>query len=219
MKRRDAEKRRGVSEKKWGVASREIDEMSAVLKGVNLAQYLEHESRTGEKHEYYRGELFAMVGGTPRHALIAANFLGEATQLLKGNPCIAYTGDLRIKVESADLYTYPDASIVCGELKMDSDLPNTVLNPTVLVEVLSDSTERYDRGQKSAFYRTIPSLQALVLISQDRPLVECFTRHLSGGWLLTDARQLDASLVLEPIGISIPLSELYRNVQFDPVDG
>ena len=192
---------------------------SAVLKGMTISQYLEHESRTGEKHEYYLGELFAIVEGTPRHALIAANFLGEATQLLKGKPCIAYTGDLRIKVDSAGLYTYPDASIVCGELEMDSEVPNTVLNPTVLIEVLSESTERYERGQKSAFYRTIPSLQALVLISQDRPLVECFTRHASGGWLLTDARQLDASLVLEPIGISMPLSELYRNVQFDPVDG
>ena len=159
-----------------------------------------------------------MVSGTPRHALIAANFLGEATQLLKGKPCIAYTGDLRIKVDSAGLYTYPDASIVCGELQLDSEVPNTALNPTVLIEVLSESTERYDRGQKSAFYRTIPSLQALVLISQDRPLVECFTRHASGGWLLTDARQLDASLVLVPLDISIPLSELYRNVPFDPVE-
>ncbi len=138
--------------------------------------------------------------------------------MLKGKPCIAYTGDLRIKVDSAGLYTYPDASIVCGELQLDSEIPNTALNPTVLIEVLSESTERYDRGQKSAFYRTIPSLQVLVLISQDRPLVECFTRHTSGGWLLTDARQLDASLVLDSIGISIPLSELYRNVQFDPAE-
>jgi Uma2 family endonuclease len=192
--------------------------MSAVLRGNTIAQYLDHESRTGEKHEYYRGEIFAMVGGTPRHALIAANVLGEARQRLGNKPCVAYSGDLRIKVESVGLYTYPDASIVCGDLQLDDEVANTVLNPTVLIEVLSDSTERYDRGRKSAWYRTIPSLQALVLISQDRPLVECFSRHASGGWLLTDSRQLDATLVLEPIGISIPLSELYRNVQFDSVE-
>lgn len=189
--------------------------MSAVLKGLTLSQYLEYESRTGEKHEYYRGEVFAMVGGTPRHALIAANFLRESSGALKGRPCVAYSGDLRIKVDASGLYTYPDASIVCGELQLDDEVPNTVTNPTVLVEVLSESTERYDRGQKSAFYRSISSLQALVLISQETLLVECFTRHSSGGWLLTEARSLGESLELEPIGISIPLSELYRNVQFD----
>ena len=93
--------------------------MSAVLKGLSLAQYLEHELRTGEKHEYYRGEIFAMVGGTPRHSLIATNFSGEARQRLVDKPCVPYNGDLRIKVESAGLYTYPDASIICGELQLD----------------------------------------------------------------------------------------------------
>lgn len=192
--------------------------MSAVLRGFSIAQYLEHESRTGEKHEFFRGEIFAMVGGTPRHALIAANFFRESSQLLKDRPCVAFTGDLRIKVTSAGLYTYPDASITCGDLQMDSDVADTVLNPTVLVEVLSDSTERYDRGQKSTYYRSIPSLQALVLISQDRSHVECLTRHASGGWLFTETEDLSESLVLEPISISISLSELYRNVQFDTVE-
>ena len=189
--------------------------MSAVLKGLSLAQYLEHELRTGEKHEYYRGEIFAMVGGTPRHSLIATNFSGEARQRLVDKPCVPYNGDLRIKVESAGLYTYPDASIICGELQLDPETPNSVTNPVVLVEVLSESTEGYDRGEKSAFYRSIASLRALVLISQNRPLVECYTRQASGGWLLTEVRSLSDSLVLEPIGIAIPLAEIYRNVNFD----
>jgi Uma2 family endonuclease len=156
-----------------------------------------------------------MIGGTPRHSLIATNFSGEARQRLVDKPCVPYNGDLRIKVESAGLYTYPDASIICGELQLDPETPNSVTNPVVLVEVLSESTEGYDRGEKSAFYRSIASLRALVLISQNRPLVECYTRQASGGWLLTEVRSLSDSLVLEPIGIAIPLAEIYRNVKFD----
>ncbi len=190
--------------------------MSTALKGLTLSQYLDEETRTGIRHEYYRGEIFAMVGGTPRHALIATNFLRESSQTLKDRPCVPYTGDLRIKIDDSGLYTYPDASIICGPLQLDDLVPNTVLNPTVIVEVLSDSTEKYDRSTKSEHYRRIPSLQDLVLISQDRPLVECYSRHPSGGWLLRDARQLSDLLVLASVGIEIPLFEIYRNVEFDP---
>jgi Uma2 family endonuclease len=189
--------------------------MSAVLKGLSLSQYLEYETKTGQRHEYSRGEVFAMVGSTPRHSLIATNFLGEARQRLLTKPCNAYNSDLRIKVQASGLYTYPDASIICGELQLDPEVPNTVLNPTVLVEVLSDSTEKYDRGEKAASYRTIPTLQALVLISQNRFLVECYARHPAGGWLLSEATQWAESLELEAVGISIPLSELYRGVELD----
>jgi Uma2 family endonuclease len=190
--------------------------MSTALKGLTLSEYLEQEARTQVKHEYYQGEVFAMVGGTPRHALIATNFTGEARQRLVNSRCVAYNGDLRIKVDESGLYTYPDASIICSDLQLDEDLPGTVLNPTIVVEVLSETTEKYDRGRKSAHYRRIASLQALVLISQDRPLVECFTRHESGGWLLSEVSELEQSLLLDSVGIAIPLAELYRNVQFDP---
>lgn len=188
--------------------------MSTALKGLSIAQYLDLELRTGQRHEYFRGEAFAMVGGSPRHSLIATNFSAEARQRLIPGPCVAYNSDLRIKVSSNGLYTYPDATIICGELQLDSDIPDTVVNPTVLAEVLSDSTEHYDRGRKSMWYRSIPSLNALVLISQDRPHVECFTRQTTGGWLLTEATVLTDTLVLKPLGISIPLAEIYRNVQF-----
>lgn len=190
--------------------------MSTAFRGKTLQEYLEEETLTGIKHEYFRGETFAMVGGTPRHALIATNFLRESSEALKGRPCVAYNGDLRIKVDESGLYTYPDASIICGELRLDRDLADTVLNPTVVVEVLSESTERYDRGQKAAHYRRIPSLQALVLISQARPSVECFTRHGSGGWLLTEASEPRETLELDSVGIAIPLAEIYRDVSFDP---
>ena len=188
--------------------------MSTAPKGLSIAQYLDLELRTGQRHEYFRGEVFALVGGSPRHSLIATNFSAEARQRLIPGPCVAYNSDLRIKVSSNGLYTYPDATIICGELQLDSDIPDTVVNPTVLAEVLSDSTEHYDRGRKAMWYRSIPSLNALVLISQDRPHVECFTRQTTGGWLLTEATELTDTLVLKPLGISIPLAEIYRNVQF-----
>jgi Uma2 family endonuclease len=189
--------------------------MSPPLQDPTLSQYLEQERQTGEKHEYYRGELFAMVGGTPQHALIATNFLREASQALKDSRCVAFNSDLRIKVEASGLYTYPDASIICGELQLDRELSNTILNPSVLVEVLSDSTERYDRGTKSFHYRSLPTLQHLVLISQDCVFVECFTRINANEWLLREYRQRCDSLVLESVNISIPLAELYRNVPVD----
>lgn len=189
--------------------------MSTALKGQTLSQYLDQERKTGEKHEYYRGELFAMVGGTPQHALIATNFLREASQAPKDQPCVAYNGDLRIKVEASGLYTYPDASIICGDLEFDQELSNTVLNPTVLVEVLSDSTEKYDRGKKAEHYRSIPALRQLVLISQERRFVECFTRINVNEWLFQEYREPSSVLSLHSVNIAIPLAELYRNVALD----
>jgi Uma2 family endonuclease len=190
--------------------------MATALKGVTLREYEAHEQHSDIKSEYFRGQIFAMAGASPRHCLIAANLLGEARQLLKGKPCVPYSGDLRVKVEATGLYTYPDATIVCGELELDTEVSNTVVNPKVIVEVLSESTERYDRGQKSAAYRQIPSLKELVLISQSESRVELYQRQAAGGWLLTEASQPEQTLELQSVGISISLSEIYRNVQFDP---
>jgi Uma2 family endonuclease len=190
--------------------------MSVALKGLTLAEYEKLELQTGIKHQYFRGEVFAMVGGTPRHAQIAGNLIGEANQRLRAKPCVTYTADLRVKIESTGLYTYPDASIVCGPLELDADLQNTVINPTVIFEVLSDSTEKYDRGRKSIHYRQIASLQELVLISQERALVECYSRQDESRWMLVTLSDLEQELNLASVGISIPLAEIYRNVIFDP---
>jgi Uma2 family endonuclease len=190
--------------------------MSVALKGLTLAEYEKLELQTGIKHQYLRGEVFAMVGGTPRHAQIAGNIIREGGNGLKGRPCVVYTADLRVKIESTGLYTYPDASIVCGPLELDADLHNTVLNPTVIFEILSESTEKYDRGRKSIHYRQIDSLQELVLISQDRALVECYSRQDESRWMLVTLSRLEQELNLTSVGISIPLAEIYRNVVFDP---
>ena len=165
--------------------------MKAVLcqqspKLITPEQYLVQERAAAFKSEFLRGEVFAMAGGSPNHSLIAANFAGEARLSLKGKPCKVFTSDLRVKV-----------------------------NPTVLIEVLSESTEKYDRGAKSGHYRQIAALQEIVLISQDEPLVERFTRQANGGWLLMESWELSDEVRLESVGISITLSELYRGVAFE----
>ena len=154
-----------------------------------------------------------MAGGSANHSLIAANFLGEVRQALKEKSCVAYNSDLRVKVHPTGLYTYPDATIVCGTRRFEDEL-NTLLNPTLIAEVLSDSTEQYDRGRKSEHYRQIDSLQEIVLISQATVHIECYTRQPQGGWLMKEEKRLTATVHFASLGVSIALSELYRHVDF-----
>ena len=189
--------------------------MSAVPNTITPQFYLDREREADFKSEYYRGEIFAMSGGSPRHSLIAANFAGAAWQSLRDKPCDVYNSDLRVKVSPSGLYTYPDASIICGELEFDDDKKDTVTNPTVLVEVLSESTESYDRGAKSSLYRDLPSLRELLLVDQKAAHVQQFIRQENGGWLLFEKTDLEESVKLDSVDIEIPLSEIYRGVQFD----
>ena len=192
--------------------------MSTALKRITPQEYLIRERQASIKSEFYQGEIFAMGGGSANHSLIAANFVGEARNSLKGRPCAVFNSDLRVQVQSTGLYTYPDATIVCGELLFDDDHRDTLLNPTVIVEVLSDSTEKYDRGKKSNHYRQIASLKELILIAQDRSHVERFTRQANGDWLFHEQKELTADFELKSLGISIAISELYRGVKFEPIE-
>ena len=192
--------------------------MSTALKRITPQEYLIRERQASIKSEFYQGEIFAMGGGSANHSLIAANFVGEARNSLKGRPCAVFNSDLRVQVQSTGLYAYPDATIVCGELLFDDDHRDTLLNPTVIVEVLSDSTEKYDRGKKSNHYRQIASLKELILIAQDRSHVERFTRQANGDWLFHEQKELTADFELKSLGISIAISELYRGVKFEPIE-
>lgn len=192
--------------------------MSTTLQRITPQEYLIRERQASIKSEFYQGKIFAMGGGSANHSLIAANFVGEARNSLKGRPCAVFTSDLRVQVQSTGLYTYPDATIVCGELLFDDDHRDTLLNPTVIVEVLSDSTEKCDRGKKSNHYRQIASLKELILIAQDRSHVERFTRQANGDWLFHEQKELTADFELKSLGISIAISELYRGVKFEPIE-
>jgi len=187
---------------------------SAAKAKITVQEYLAMERVSEIKHEFYDGDIFDMTGGTPAHSLIASNIIREAGNALKSRPCVVFNSDLRVKVNPSGLYTYPDVTIVCGQQQFDDDERDTLVNPTVIVEVLSKSTAFYDRGAKSKQFRKIESLQALILVEQDSPVVEVYRRQPEGNWLLTEATDLSESIAIQPLGISIPLNEIYRNVTF-----
>lgn len=190
--------------------------MSAVPKiYLTPAEYLAFERQSDVKHEYFRGELFAMAGANRQHARIAANLAYLFVGQMKGRPCDVFSGDMRVKVSPTGLYTYPDTSVVCGRPRFEDKELDVLLNPTVIVEILSKSTEAYDRGEKFAQYRTLDTLTDYLLISQDRPLIERFTRQPDGGWLLTESAGLDAAMPIESIQCHLPLAEVYDRVEFD----
>lgn len=147
--------------------------MSSYAKQRCSAQeYLELERRAATKSEFFAGEIFAMTGASRDHNLIVANLVRELTLELKGRPCETYPSDMRVKVNATGLYTYPDLAVVCGPPQFDDEQKDTLLNPTLIVEVLSISTEAYGRGKKFAHYRKIGSLAEVLLVSQDKPHVD-----------------------------------------------
>lgn len=177
-------------------------------------QYVEVDDESERKIEFFEGAMYAMAGGTPEHSALKVNYTSELRQQLIGKPCRVYDSDLRIRVEATGLGAHPDATVVCGDLKRDPDSKTTVLNPIVLVEVLSDSTEDYDRGAKFDNYRRITTLQEYVLVSQREQLVEVFHRTDSDVWTRTEART-HASVRLESIDCVLDVDRLYDGVELD----
>jgi Uma2 family endonuclease len=163
------------------------------------------------KSEFFDGEMFAMAGGSRRHSLIASNLIRELGNRLTGRPCVVFNSDLRIKIEPTGLYTYPDASVVCGASKAVTGADDTIVNPVLVAEVLSDSTEAYDRGRKSEQYRQIPSLREYLLISQNNPHIELMVRG-ENQWILHEASGANAMIELPSLEITLALSEIYLNV-------
>ena len=177
------------------------------------AEYLDLERRLESRNEFFGGEMFAMSGGTPLHSQIAANLVREFGNQLKQRDCIVYNSDLRLKVEATGLFTYPDLSVVCGPLQFAPGTDDTVVNPTLIVELLSDSTEAYDRGKKFENYRQIPELREYLLVSQKEPRIEQFVRQENEQWLLREAAGLAATLSLPSLEINISLAEVFAGVQ------
>lgn len=179
------------------------------------AEYLERERRSEARHEYVNGEIVAMAGASARHNLIVANVIRTLGGALKGRPCLVLASDQRVLVASTRLYTYPDVSVVCGKPKFHPSDPETLENPQLLVEVLSDSTELYDRGAKFAHYQKLDSLTEYLLVSQAERRIEHYHRIESGQWLLT-VTQGTATAALPGIGVALPLDEVYANVELLP---
>jgi Uma2 family endonuclease len=167
-----------------------------------------------EKHEYFRGEIYAMTGASRTHVEIIHNLNGLLYQQRKKTGCRAYANDLRVKVQKNGLYTYPDIAIVCGEPQFEDDQFDTLLNPLVIIEVLSPSTERYDRGTKFQLYQGIDSLQEYVLVSQDQLIVERF-RRTEQSWVYTKLDSLEATLQFDSLDLQLALAEIYETITFE----
>jgi Uma2 family endonuclease len=175
----------------------------------SFLEYLAIEEMNPVRHEFCDGEVWAMAGGSPDHAAIAINVASVLREQLRGRPCRVFGSDLRIRVRASGLATYPDASVVCSRLEVDPDDPSghTVVNPTLLVEVLSPSTEAYDRGEKLAHYKRIPSLREVVLVAQDERRLELWRRE-GERWTVELARG-DEVAHLSSIDCALPLAEIY----------
>ena len=193
--------------------------MSAVLKppSISAEDYLTHERSALSKSEFHDGQIIAMTGSSRKHNVIALNIAADLRSQLKKRPCETYINDMRVKALNANNYYYPDIAVVCGTPQFAEDAyMDTLLNPSVIIEVLSPSTEAYDRGEKFARYRKIDSLQAYVLVAQDQVMIERYER-LGDVWQLTETVDLNGSVNLACIGCTLSLAEIYDKV-FDGED-
>ena len=182
-------------------------------------EYYQIEKKAAWKSEYFDGEMFAMAGGTAMHSLVATNIAALLNRELraKASRCRAYNSDLRVRTGGKGLRTYPDVSVICGPLIYDDadDEQTTVVNPTVIVEVLSPSTESYDRGKKFELYQSILSLSQYVLVSQTETKVETFLRQPDSTWQYTSAADASQKLSLRSLGVELFLAEIYEDVEFE----
>jgi Uma2 family endonuclease len=181
-------------------------------------QYLAIERAAQFKSEFLNGEMFAMAGASMQHCRLQGNAYAELRTLLRGGRCEAFTSDFRVRVSSSGMYTYPDVSVVCGKPILADAHQDILLNPVVIFEVLSPSTESYDRGLKFQHYRTIESLKDYILVNQNRILVEQFIRQADNTWILRDYPRAEDELKIDSIGVQIPLARIYELVEITPLD-
>jgi len=183
-----------------------------------IAEYRAFEEDSEAKHEFYQGEIFAMAGASIRHNEIAGNIYAWLHTALRGKGCRPYGGDQRISIQKKRLYTYSDTAVICGSVARDDEDPQAATNPRVIFEVLSKSTEGYDRGQKWEYYQQLDSLQEYVLVSQEEAKVTRYFRSDDGSWRYQLISGIDQGLDLTSIGCRLPLVDMYDNVKLGPDD-
>ena len=178
---------------------------------MSYAEFVAFEEKSTTKHEWLDGIVYDMSGGTLGHSGLKLAIGGELRNLLRGKRCRVFDSDLAVRVIATGLLTYPDASVVCGSAEMDPENRNALTNPRVLVEVLSESTEKYDRGEKFAHYRRIPSLAEYVLVSQEEPCIEVWRRNAGGEWDLAEKGLAGQSVTLTSLECALSVDEVYAN--------
>ena len=184
-------------------------------KRLTEAEYLARERAADFKSEFYRGEMFAMAGASREHNLITMNLGTALNTQLRDTDCEVYPSDMRVKVSPTGLYTYPDVTVACDQPRFEDEQSDTLVNPLVIVEVLSESTEAYDRGAKFEQYRRIDSFREYLLVAQDRVHLEHFSRQDDGNWLLREYSELTTKVKLESISCEVSLVDVYLKMNFD----
>lgn len=179
-------------------------------KYMSVQEYLAYEQETGIKHEYIDGEIFAIDDCSDKHSSICVNCTSELRTQLRNKSCRAFTSDMKVKITDIK-YVYPDFSVVCGEATFADDKRTMLTNPILVAEVISPSTADYDRGAKADFYRSLPSVEAYLLLDQERPFAQLYTRH-EDGWLLREFTGLDSTIPLDEIDCELSLREAYLDV-------
>lgn len=182
---------------------------------ISIEEYLEMENAADERHAYYKGEIFAMSGAKMPHNRISSNLLIALGSTLKGKKCQPYGSDARIHIESNTLFTYPDISIICGEIITLNNDDYNVLNPTVIIEVLSKSTKNYDRGEKFKLYRDITSLKEYMLVDSESIRIEIFRLNENGHWELEEYNSLTDTVIIKAIDKTVVLSDIYEGVSIE----
>jgi Uma2 family endonuclease len=178
---------------------------------VSYAEYLVLDEKSPTKLEWLDGVVYDMSGATPTHARLTAAVIGKLDRQLEGKRCCVFSADLKIRVLATGLATYPDVTVMCGTFETDPENPNAATNPKLIVEVLSDSTEAYDRGEKFAHYRRIPSLMEYVLVSQKKTRIEVWRRNAAGKWELGEEALAGQTAQLASIECTLSVDEIYAN--------
>jgi Uma2 family endonuclease len=181
---------------------------------ISQEEYLEMERASLEKHEYYQGEIFAMSGASFKHNRVFSNLFGEIQGKLKDKNCVPFGSDLRIHIPKNTLYTYPDISIVCGEIDTADDKFDTATNPTVIIELLSQSTRNYDKLEKFSLYRDIASLKEYILVDTQKIHIENYVRNADNTWQLTDYNAISDNLIITAVNISVSIADIYAGLSF-----
>ena len=178
-----------------------------------VEEYLKLEKAATEKHEYYQGEIFAMSGAKPRHNIIAKNLIRDIATALRGKPCQPYGSDMRINIPENTLFTYPDISIICGDVIPSEDDENTATQPTVIIEILSSTTREYDRRGKFKLYRDIPALKEYILIDSESINIEAFRINDSNHWELEEYKAIQGQLSIPSVQVSVSIADIYEGTK------
>ena len=185
---------------------------AALQRQITREEYLEIEDQADVRSEYYNGEIFVMAGGSRNHSVICFNLNWGIREAVANKDCVGFDSNMKLEIAEHSLFVYPDVTVVCGEIEFSEGRTDIITNPVLIIEVLSPGTEMFDRGDKFAYYRTVPSLREYVLVSQHSPIVEVYHRQDEKTWLYSVSKGIDESVIFQTIQHELSLKDIYQKV-------